>query len=151
MEYWYFSSVTLRLKRQFMSTTNQIFVISIEKEIYPDPDEFFRGWRVPGSAILSVDMRSAFFIETEIQGVVHQNYGRFLSFTPGRHIEMAWMSRQSGGVETNICVYLSPNGGGSFVKIVHAGFEDEESQNWHQNAWDDLFADLQVPSVFKKR
>ena len=39
------------------------------------------------------------------------------------------------GAETVVTVDLRPQGAGTFLRLVHAGFPNEESRDRHENAW----------------
>jgi uncharacterized protein YndB with AHSA1/START domain len=105
--------------------------------------QFDRWFAVPGSVLMTGEVDTPFFFETEFRhdeqsGMQrHPHYGRFLALIPDRLIQLTWLTGAVGtkGAETVVTVELIPNDAGTLVKLTHAGFPDQESMEGHRQAW----------------
>jgi hypothetical protein len=57
---------------------------------------------------------------------------------------LTWVTGNPGtqGAETVVTLELSPQNGGTQVKLTHAGFADEATRNGHEEAWPLALANL---------
>jgi len=110
--------------------------------IYHAWTKAFDSWfAVKGSLIMSGEIGSTWFFETEMEGKRHPHYGRFLRLVPNELVEMTWMTGNPGtlGAETVVTLEMSASGEQTQLKLTHAGFYDEVSRDGHEEAWPLVF------------
>lgn len=94
-----------------------------------------------GSLIMSGEVGSTWFFETEMNDQRHPHYGRFLRLVPNELVETTWMTGNPGtlGAETVVTLEMSADGDGTQLILTHAGFFDEATRDGHEEAWPLVF------------
>ena len=121
----------------------------VETTVPLSADTIFHAWTkafdtwfaVEGSLIMSGEIDTTYFFETEMHGKRHPHYGRFLRLVPNELVEMTWMTGNPGtnGAETVVTLEMTADGDSTHLKLTHAGFYDEATRDGHEEAWPMVF------------
>jgi uncharacterized protein YndB with AHSA1/START domain len=127
------------------------FGLVAEHTFAVQPAALYQAWTVgfdqwfaaPGSVIMSPQVNTAFFFETEFKHASdtvakrHPHYGRFLRLIPHSLVELTWVTGVLGteGFETVITVKLAPANGRTHLHLTHAGFPGAAARDRHSQAW----------------
>jgi len=126
--------------------------ITIERTLVASPGVVYSAWTehidqwfaAPGTLLMRGEVDVPFFFETHFEGGRHAHYGRFLKLVPDKRLELTWVTGNPGtqGAETVVTIELTPNNGGTHVKLTHAGLPDEDTRSGHKEAWPQVLAHL---------
>ena len=121
----------------------------VEASVPLSADTIYHAWTkgfdtwfaVEGSLIMSGEVGTTYFFETEMHDRRHPHYGRFLELVPNERIQMTWMTGDPGtnGAETVVTLEMFPDGDATRLKLTHAGFYDEAARDGHEEAWPMVF------------
>jgi uncharacterized protein YndB with AHSA1/START domain len=112
----------------------------------------FDAWfAAPGSVLMQPEVNAPFFFETEFKlpnasiAKRHPHYGRFLQLVADRRVELTWVTGAGGteGAETVVTVELEGIGGGTHLRLTHAGFATEAARDRHRSAWPSVLGQLE--------
>lgn len=145
--------------------SNRPFNLIVEKLMNLKSEVLFEAWTnefdiwfaAPGSVLMTGNVNTPFFFETEFRPDEnsdiqrHPHYGRFLQLIPNRLIKLTWVTGAAGtkGSETVVTVELVPKEEKTLLKLTHSGFPDEESKNKHQQAWPMVLEQLEKRYIGK--
>lgn len=126
--------------RRFNLTVERVIAASPHVLIAAWTRGFDRWFAAPGSVPMDawVDRLSSSRLCTGTRRVIPS------SAIPTNWWKSPWVTRKEGtqGAETVVTVELEPRDGGSFLRLMHAGFPDARSCGRHRQAWPLVLAQL---------
>ena len=119
--------------------------VTVERAMAAPPGDLYRAWTewfdrwfaAPGTVLMTGEVNAVFFFEAPAGGARHPHDGRFLRLERDRLVELTWLTGAGGttGAGTVVTVELTPSGGGTMLRLTHAGLPDEEARSGHAQAW----------------
>ncbi len=122
--------------------------MSCERLVQALPEAVYAAWTTgfdlwfaqPGALSLTPEAGRAYFFYNRNEWGRHPHYGRFLRLDENKLIEMTWMTgdgtdRGTQGAETILRIDLTPQDGGTHIRLTHSGFTSEEARKGHAENW----------------
>jgi uncharacterized protein YndB with AHSA1/START domain len=123
--------------RPLTMTVERLMKASAE-DLYKAWTERFDWWFAePRQLIMVPEVDKAWFFYNRKDWGSHPHYGRFLELEKNKLVSMTWLTGENGteGRETVITVELSPQDGGTLLRLTHSGFPHEQSCDGHKENW----------------
>lgn len=98
---------------------------------------FDRWFAEPGEILMWPEVdRPWFFLNRKAWGS-HAHHGRFVELEQDRLVVTTWLTPPPGtsGYETLVRVELTPNDGGTLLKLTHSGLHSAEIAEGHRTNW----------------
>lgn len=126
------------------------YELSVERVMSASAGLLFAAWTKgfdlwlaqPDSLLMTGEVNTPFFFETEQGGVRYPHYGRFLRLEPQRLVELTWVSADTRGAETVVSVDLVRQPRGIRLRLRQAGFPDAAARDAHRDAWPSVLEQL---------
>jgi uncharacterized protein YndB with AHSA1/START domain/catechol 2,3-dioxygenase-like lactoylglutathione lyase family enzyme len=123
--------------------TPRTFRLEAGRDFDVPPGELYRAFTdridawfaAPGTVRMRVEAGEPFFFEVHAGNINHPHYGRVVRLEQDRRVELTWVTAGTRGVETVLSIDLTREGGGTRLRLTHAGFPDEPSRDAHAQAW----------------
>jgi uncharacterized protein YndB with AHSA1/START domain len=135
-------------------TAGRPYELTVEREVDARPGFVYQAFTerldawfaAPGSVRMRPAVNEPFYFETRHAERREPHYGRFLRLEPFSVIEMTWVTGPAGtgGAETVVTVELAPSGGGTHLRLIHAGFVDVRARARHVQTWPFVLDALQT-------
>jgi uncharacterized protein YndB with AHSA1/START domain len=126
--------------------------VSLERHLHLSPEKVYLAWTSrldlwlasPGSFTSQGKPNSPYFFESYANGSRIPHYGRFLRMEADKLIEFTWITSETQGTETVVCITLIPSEIGTILSLVHKGFSTEDQRHVHSKAWPYLLEQLEI-------
>jgi uncharacterized protein YndB with AHSA1/START domain len=119
------------------------------------PERVFDAWLTPArlsSFLCAGDTRvTAIDVDPRVGGTFRvvmssergdfDHHGRYLEIDRPRRLRFTWISHNTDGRETEVTVTFEPTAGGTCVRLVHDGLDDQKARR-HESGWRSILAKL---------
>ena len=124
-----------------MTNAAKTIEVSVERTIPASPGDVFDAWlnpKIPGNPwnmadklLLNPAVDGLFF--WAVRGTPH--YGRFTAVERAARIEHTWLSPNTLGLESTVCVTFEAKGKDTVMRLVHSGLPDTDGGRSHEKGW----------------
>jgi uncharacterized protein YndB with AHSA1/START domain len=129
----YRGPLTITLSRHIDATPEEVYAAWTDAEGY-------RRWFEAHRLLLNPVVDGQWYVESLWEGRIWPHYGRFLRLERPRLVEHTWVSEATKGIESVLTITLTPSGGGTDLKLTHAGLPDDELGRQHEAGWKEILA-----------
>ena len=132
-------------------TAIKLTSLEITRQIPAPPDDVYDAWidpHCPGGPWFSpqsAQQQSKILFDAKVDGLFYHrvaaagqtwiHYGLFLRLERGKLAEHTWVCEATKGLESIVTTTFEARDGGTFVKVVHAGFPDDEAGRAQDMGW----------------
>ncbi|MBX3162142.1 MAG: SRPBCC domain-containing protein [Deltaproteobacteria bacterium] len=125
----------LELSRQIPASPEEVY------DVWIDPHSPGGPWFSPNTEhqqskiIFDAKVDGLFYHRVSAAGQSWIHYGRFTQLERGKVVEHTWVCEATKGRESIVTTTFEPRDGGTFVKLSHTGFPDDEEGRGQSGGW----------------
>jgi uncharacterized protein YndB with AHSA1/START domain len=127
--------------------------LEVSRQIPASPEDVYDVWtdpQCPGGPWFSPQsdgMQSKVLLDAKVDGLFYHrvtntaygqswvHYGRFTQLERGKVVEHTWVCEATKGLESMVVTTFEARDGGTFVKVSHTGFPDDEEGRGQVAGW----------------